>query len=199
MAEAPGRRPGRRLVTRASLGAGGWPTGAPHDTGDATGELHAQEGGPGPWHERLAHFRVEFTPSSGDELQSEYFVPATLPRDRLARPAHAGSPGRAGGAEQRDPHRRGRRPLDEPGPRARQGRLPLHLAADAAAVAAVLPAVEAVLAPYAARPHWAKVSTVPAQEVPRLYRRYDDFAALLGRRDPGGKFRNDLVDRFFPR
>ena len=30
---------------------------------------------PGPWHERLPHFRMEFTPSSGEELQSEYFVP----------------------------------------------------------------------------------------------------------------------------
>ena len=69
---------------------------------------------------------------------------------------------------------------------------------DATAVAAVLPAVEAALAPYAARPHWAKVSTVPAQEVAGLYRRYDDFAALLRRRDPAGKFRNALVDRFFP-
>lgn len=30
---------------------------------------------PGPWHERLPHFRMDFTPSSGAELQSEYFVP----------------------------------------------------------------------------------------------------------------------------
>jgi xylitol oxidase len=43
------------------------------------------------------------------------------------------------------------------------------------------------------------VSTVPAEEVARLYRRYDDFAALLRRRDPEGKFRNDVVDRLFPR
>lgn len=30
---------------------------------------------PGAWFERLPHFRIEFTPSSGEELQSEYFVP----------------------------------------------------------------------------------------------------------------------------
>src|SRR4051812_5210361 len=47
----------------------------------------------------------------------------------MACPAQAGSHGRAGGAEQRDPHDRRRRPLDQPGPRARQRRLPLHLAA----------------------------------------------------------------------
>jgi xylitol oxidase len=34
-----------------------------------------QMGTVGPWHERLPHFRAEFTPSSGDELQSEYLVP----------------------------------------------------------------------------------------------------------------------------
>src|SRR6185436_18215140 len=29
----------------------------------------------GPWHERLPHFRMKFTPSSGEELQSEYLLP----------------------------------------------------------------------------------------------------------------------------
>ena len=33
-----------------------------------------QLGVPGPWFERLPHFRMDHTPSSGDELQSEYFV-----------------------------------------------------------------------------------------------------------------------------
>ena len=81
--EASGRRPGRSLVPRAS-----W-------TGRAAGRRRLrqmtpglppvnctlQEGVAGPWHERLAHFRVEFTPSSGDELQSEYFVPRDAARD----------------------------------------------------------------------------------------------------------------------
>ena len=34
-----------------------------------------QMGVPGPWYERLPHFKMGFTPSSGKELQSEYFVP----------------------------------------------------------------------------------------------------------------------------
>ncbi|MGD1052012.1 MAG: FAD-binding protein, partial [Solirubrobacteraceae bacterium] len=33
-----------------------------------------QLGAFGPWHERLAHFRLEFTPSAGEELQSEYLL-----------------------------------------------------------------------------------------------------------------------------
>lgn len=34
-----------------------------------------QLGSCGPWFERLPHFRLEFTPSSGEELQSEYILP----------------------------------------------------------------------------------------------------------------------------
>jgi alditol oxidase len=158
-----------------------------------------QEGAPGPWNERLAHFRVEFTPSSGDELQSEYFVPRDAALDAwralrtlapLVAPVVQSSEIRTIAA-------------DDLWISPAHGRdsVAFHFTwlPDATAVAAVLAAVEATLAPYAARPHWAKVSTVPAQEVARLYPRYDDFAALMRRRDPAGKLRNDLVDRFFPR
>ena len=34
-----------------------------------------QLGRPGPWSARLPHFRMGFTPSAGEELQSEYLVP----------------------------------------------------------------------------------------------------------------------------
>src|SRR5207248_3240 len=37
-----------------------------------------QLGVPGPWHERLPHFRLDFRPSAGDELQSEYLMPRQL-------------------------------------------------------------------------------------------------------------------------
>jgi len=40
---------------------------------------------PGPWYERLPHFRIGFTPSAGKELQSEYFVPAKMPWKRYSR------------------------------------------------------------------------------------------------------------------
>ena len=36
-----------------------------------------QMGVPGPWFERLPHFRMGFTPSSGKELQAEYLRPAS--------------------------------------------------------------------------------------------------------------------------
>jgi xylitol oxidase len=158
-----------------------------------------QEGAPGPWHERLAHFRVEFTPSSGDELQSEYFVPREAALDAwralralapLVAPLVQSSEIRTVAADDL-----------WISPAHERDSVAFHFTwvPDATAVTAALPTVEAALAPYAARPHWAKVSTVPPQEVAPLFRRYDDFAALMRRRDPQGKLRNDLMDRFFPR
>src|SRR5438128_4678750 len=44
---------------------------ADHSAENCTEQL----GIPGPWYERLPHFRMNFTPSSGEELQSEYLVP----------------------------------------------------------------------------------------------------------------------------
>lgn len=155
-----------------------------------------QTGEPGPWFERLPHFRAEFTPSNGDELQSEYFVP----RDRAAEAiaavrALAAIPGvgdelrrllfvselrsiRAddlwlSGAYARDVvgiHFTWRR--DEP------------------AVRALLTHLEAVLAPFDARPHWGKVFTLDAAALAALYPRFADFAALRERWDPRGIFRN---------
>ncbi len=87
-----------------------------------------QLGVPGPWLDRLPHFRLDHTPSHGDELQSEFFVgrehavAAFEALDALRRPP------RAAGVRQRDPHHRRRRPLAQPGLRARLGGLPLHLA-----------------------------------------------------------------------
>ena len=46
----------------------------------AAGTIEAvtdQSGAVGPWLERLPHFRMGFTPSAGEELQSEYLVPRT--------------------------------------------------------------------------------------------------------------------------
>ncbi|WP_222598129.1 FAD-binding protein [Lentzea tibetensis] len=56
---------------------GGRPAPGPrHPVPTQSAEHCTQQGGvPGPWHERLPHFRAEFTPSVGAELQTEYFVP----------------------------------------------------------------------------------------------------------------------------
>ena len=69
---------------------------------------------------------------------------------------------------------------------------------DDAAVTPVVSSIEEALAPFAARPHWGKVFGTPPETVRGLYPRWEDFAALLRRYDPAGKFRNEFMDRYFP-
>ena len=157
-----------------------------------------QLGTPGPWHERLPHFRLEFTPSAGDELQSEYLVAreVAVPAiealfalgDQIAPVLQI--------AEIRT------MAADDLWLSMAYGRdtVGFHFTwvQDDAAVAPVVAAIEAALAPFAARPHWGKVFSTPPEVVRGLYPRYDDFVALLKRYDPAGKFRNEFMDRYFP-
>ncbi|MET0684978.1 MAG: FAD-binding protein [Solirubrobacteraceae bacterium] len=150
----------------------------------------AQLGRPGPWWDRLPHFRMGFTPSAGDELQSEYFVGRSDARAAI---------GALRGLAERI------RPLllvtelrtvaaDElwMSPHFRRDSLAVHFTwrKDPAGVAAVLPAIEAALAPLGARPHWGKVF---AARPPRP-ERADDFLALAAALDPRGAFRNDWLE-----
>jgi xylitol oxidase len=155
-----------------------------------------QMGVPGPWHERLPHFRLEFTPSSGEELQAEYLVPrhhayAALRaldamRDQIA-PLLQVSEVRTVAADDL-----------WLSPCYRQPCACLHftLVKDRPAVRALLPAIEAALAPFEPRPHWGKLFTLPPEQVHARYPRLGDFRRLMARFDPDGKFRNAFVDEY---
>ncbi|WP_245953683.1 FAD-binding protein [Arthrobacter silvisoli] len=176
---------------------GGTPaTEARHPLPGVSGSNCTQQlGVPGPWSERLAHFRMEFTPSQGEELQSEYFIPRehavealrtmrglsgvvtpllligeirTMAADKLWLSPNYGRDG-----------------------------IGLHFTwrQDQPAVEAVLPLIEAELAPFAARPHWGKLFDAGAAAVAPLYPRFGDFIALARRLDPDGTFRNGFLDR----
>lgn len=149
---------------------------------------------PGPWYDRLPHFRLAFTPSAGEELQSEYLVAradaaaaidalrALAPRiaphllvsevrtvaaDRLwLSPAY--------GTDAVALHFTWHRRPDE--------------------VAALLPVIDAAL-PASARPHWGKVFTMPSDEVRGRYPRWEAFRELRDRRDPAGRFSNAWTRR----
>jgi xylitol oxidase len=158
-----------------------------------------QLGEPGPWHERLPHFRLAFTPSSGDELQSEYFVPrAALAdalravdtvRDRLA-PVLQVSEIRLVAA-------------DDLWLSPAQGRdtAALHFTwiPDTAAVLPAVAALESALAEFGTRPHWGKVFGTAPATVASLWPRLADFAALTRKHDPEGKFRNAMLESYLPR
>ena len=157
-----------------------------------------QLGVPGPWHERLPHFRVEFTPSAGDELQSEYLLPRAHATDALAALQPV--------AERLAPVVRTSEirtiAADDLwlSPAYQRDTAGFHFTwiKDWAAVAPALALVEERLAPLRARPHWGKLFGTSPETVRGLYPRWDDFRRLMHRYDPAGKFRNDLLDRYFP-
>jgi alditol oxidase len=69
---------------------------------------------------------------------------------------------------------------------------------DTSAVTPVLAAIEEQLSPFGARPHWGKLFSTSPEVVRGLYERLPDFQRLLRHYDPTGKFRNELIDRYFP-
>ncbi|MFE2814259.1 FAD-binding protein [Streptomyces nigra] len=152
-----------------------------------------QFGVPGPWHERLPHFRAEFTPSSGAELQSEYL----LPRDRALEALHAVDAIRDTVAPVLQTCEVRTVAADEQWLSPSYGRdtVALHFTwiEDTAAVLPVVQRLEAALDAFAPRPHWGKVFTTPAGVLRDRYPRLDDFRALARELDPKGTFANAFV------
>jgi alditol oxidase len=154
-----------------------------------------QLGRPGLWSDRLPHFRMGFTPSSGDEIQSEYLLPArfavesmeavrsvagairpllqvaeirTVAADRLWMSTSYGGDAVA-------LHFTWQRRPDE--------------------VERALVELERVLAPFGARPHWGKVFLAEAPQIAPLYERHADFVRLVERMDPRGAFGNPWLEQ----
>ena len=157
-----------------------------------------QQGIAGPWHERLPHFRLDFTPSSGAELQSEYLVPRQLGVAALEAVAtlHDYFPPVLRICEIRTVA------SDNlwMSPSYRRDTVGLHFTwiDDVRAVAPAIAALEERLAPLAARPHWGKLFSTAPRTVTALYERAPDFRALMRHHDPAGKFRNEFIDRYLP-
>jgi alditol oxidase len=149
----------------------------------------AQLGVPGPWHERLPHFRLDFTPSAGEELQSEFLVP----RDRAVAALSAVDAIRDKVAPVLQISEIRSIAADDMwlSPSYQRETIAIHFTwiPDGAAVLPVVAAVEEQLAPFAARPHWGKVFTADASAVTARYERWADFERLAADFDPGGKLR----------
>jgi len=160
------------------------------DPTPTTGQL----GRPGPWSDRLPHFRMGFTPSNGDEIQSEYLVPAgsgvaaldalrslghrirpllqtceirTIAADRLWMSTAYG-----------------------------QDSVAFHFTwvPDQEAVELLLVELEGALLPLGARPHWGKLFLADAATLAPRYERHADFVDLVERLDPRSAFRNAWLE-----
>jgi xylitol oxidase len=153
-----------------------------------------QMGVPGPWYERLPHFRMGFTPSAGKELQAEYFVPrqhameAIMVVERLR--------------DQVGPHLM----ISEiraiaadnlwMSPCYQQPCVTIHFTwkPEWPAVSQLLPVIEKELAPFQARPHWGKLFTMSPSQLHSRYEKLPEFIQLSRKYDPQGKFRNDFLN-----
>jgi len=157
--------------------------------------LTPQGGVPGPWSQRLPHFRLDSTPSNGDEIQTEYFVDRRRAADAI-------------------------RAVRTLAPRIAPVLLITELRAAAADdlwlspayerdvvavhftwqnrpddVRALLPTIESALAPFDARPHWGKFHGMSADAVARVTPRLADARALFERLDPRGVFTSAHLER----
>ena len=163
-----------------------------HPIGDLSPEnCTPQMGEPGMWHDRLPHFRLEHTPSSGEELQSEYLIPRPNARAAieevhdlrsLIAPLLQVSEIRTVAADSL-----------WMSPCYRQDCLAIHFTwkKDWPSVSALLPLLEARLAPLGAKPHWGKLFMDSRSST---YPRLQDFKELLNRHDPNGKFQNAFLE-----
>ena len=153
-----------------------------------------QLGIPGPWFDRLPHFRIGATPSSGAELQSEYLIPrergyeALLAVEQLrdqVTPHLFISEVRTIAADDLWMSTAYRRPS-----------MAIHFTwkPEWPEVKKVLPLIEEKLAPFGARPHWGKLFTMTPSQVMPLYAQLSSYQALLAHYDANGKFRNRFVN-----
>ncbi len=153
-----------------------------------------QFGLPGPWFERLPHFKLDFTPSFGEELQTEYFIdrkdaPAALNaiykiREELSELIMV--------CEMRTVAQ------DENWLSEAYGRetFVFHFTwrPNIPAVEKLLLKIEASLEPFKARPHWGKVFTNNAFDFSSLYPKFNSFITYRGTYDPSRKFVNKLLE-----
>jgi xylitol oxidase len=153
-----------------------------------------QLGESGDWHQRLSHFKLEFTPSVGEEIQTEFFV------DRKDAAAAIEAVSKLGeeitpllwitelrtlaaddlwlsGAYQRDT-------------------LAIHFTwKKDLAIFPVIERVEAALRPFNYRPHWGKVFTADGKYLSSVYPKMSEFKALVEALDPASKFENTFIRR----
>ena len=152
-----------------------------------------QMGVPGPWYERMPHFKMGFKPSAGKELQAEYFVPiehayeAMMIFEKLTEkitPHLFISEIRAIAADD-----------FWMSPCHKKTCVALHTTwkQEVEAVMQLLPVLEEQLAPFEARPHWAKLFTMSPSVLRSRYEKLNDFKQLVSQYDPNGKFRNEFL------
>jgi xylitol oxidase len=152
-----------------------------------------QMGVPGPWYERLPHFKMDFTPSNGAELQSEFFVPRKMAYQAITAiesmhkeiyPLLYVTELRSIAADQ-----------FWMSPAYKQDIIAIHFTWKPmnAEVQQLLPKIEAKLKPFNGKPHWGKISRISGNELAKRYPKWNDFQQLRREMDPSNKWTNDFL------
>jgi xylitol oxidase len=166
-----------------------------HPIADHSAESCTEQMGiPGPWYERLPHFKMNFTPSSGAELQTEYFVPRAKGFEAIRAVEQL--------RDQITPHlfitefRTIAADQLWMSPAYKRDSMAIHFTwkPEWPEVKKILPQIEEKLAPFGARPHWAKLFTMKPTVFEGQYSRLNEYRGLVKRYDPNGRFRNDFLD-----
>ena len=150
----------------------------------------------GPWHERLPHFKMDFTPSNGDELQSEFFVARENAYDAIISIQSlykkispllfvteircvASDNFWMSTAYKRDS-------------------VAIHFTwkPNSKGVLSILPEIQKSLEPFKARPHWGKIFSLNPNELEKCYPKFKDFLKIKKQIDPKGVLNNKYLDRF---
>jgi xylitol oxidase len=157
-----------------------------------------QLGTVGPWHERLPHFRPKMGLESGNELQSEVFVPRTAAKQAIRALREIGdliAPALLV-SEIRTVH------ADDlwlsPASGRESAAFHVTWTADESVVLPAIASIEERLMTLDVRPHWAKLTAMDPGQIVSSYERARDFERLMTEYDPTFKFRNDFVDALFP-
>ena len=150
----------------------------------------------GKWLYRLPHFKLDSSPASGDEVQTEYLVDRKYVNEYIQDLRAIG---------------------DEIAPRVYATEIRTIKSDDlwlsgayqretvgfhftwkkSDTLVDFLPRIEEILGKHHGRPHWAKLFSVRSDELSARYPKYSDFEALLKKYDPKQKFRNKFIDQYF--
>lgn len=158
-----------------------------------------QLGVAGPAPERLTHFRSEFEPSVGEEVQSEYLVPRGHAREALLALRQFAD------IFAEFSHSMEIRSIaaDNLGASPMRGQdvVAVHVTWQRrpAAVLALLPQIEAALAGFGARPHWGKLFATSPERLAALFPGLRAVDAAARSHDPTGMFRNRWIEETFSR
>ncbi len=155
-----------------------------------------QMGVPGPWYERLPHFKMDFTPSNGAELQSEFFVPRKMAYQAIMAiesmhqeiyPLLYVTELRSIASDQ-----------FWMSPAYKQDVIAIHFTWKPLneEVQNLLPKIEAKLRNFQGKPHWGKISRISKIDLASRYPKWNDFKKLRKKMDPTNKWTNDFLRNY---